>query len=285
MTDRPQHPQQAQQQAWPGSFLQMEPKPDHGETRYQGSGRLKGKTALITGGDSGIGRAVAIAYAREGADVVISYLDEHDDARDTAKLVEEAGQQALLIAGDITEAAHCRSIVAQTAERFGKIDIVVNNAAFQMTRQSLDEISDDEFDRTMKTNLYAMFYICKAAVPHMPSGGSIINTASVNADQPKPKLLAYSATKAAIVNFSGSLAALLAEKGIRANAVAPGPIWTPLIPATMPPEQVESFGGEVPLQRMGQPAELAPTYVMLASDEASYISGATIAVTGGVAVI
>lgn len=285
MTDRPQHPQQAQQQAWPGSFLQMEPKPDHGETRYQGSGRLKGKTALITGGDSGIGRAVAIAYAREGADVVISYLDEHDDARDTAKLVEEAGQQALLIAGDITEAAHCRSIVTQTAERFGKIDIVVNNAAFQMTRQSLDEISDDEFDRTMKTNLYAMFYICKAAVPHMPSGGSIINTASVNADQPKPKLLAYSATKAAIVNFSGSLAALLAEKGIRANAVAPGPIWTPLIPATMPPEQVESFGGEVPLQRMGQPAELAPTYVMLASDEASYISGATIAVTGGVAVI
>lgn len=285
MTDRPQHPQQAQQQAWPGSFLQMEPKPDHGETRYQGSGRLKGKTALITGGDSGIGRAVAIAYAREGADVVISYLDEHDDARDTAKLVEEAGQQALLIAGDITEAAHCRSIVAQTAERFDKIDIVVNNAAFQMTRQSLDEISDDEFDRTMKTNLYAMFYICKAAVPHMPSGGSIINTASVNADQPKPKLLAYSATKAAIVNFSGSLAALLAEKGIRANAVAPGPIWTPLIPATMPPEQVESFGGEVPLQRMGQPAELAPTYVMLASDEASYISGATIAVTGGVAVI
>lgn len=285
MTDRPQHPQQAQQQAWPGSFLQMEPKPDHGEARYQGSGRLKGKTALITGGDSGIGRAVAIAYAREGADVVISYLDEHDDARDTAKLVEEAGQQALLIAGDITEAAHCRSIVAQTAERFGKIDIVVNNAAFQMTRQSLDEISDDEFDRTMKTNLYAMFYICKAAVPHMPSGGSIINTASVNADQPKPKLLAYSATKAAIVNFSGSLAALLAEKGIRANAVAPGPIWTPLIPATMPPEQVESFGGEVPLQRMGQPAELAPTYVMLASDEASYISGATIAVTGGVAVI
>ncbi|WP_311790984.1 MULTISPECIES: glucose 1-dehydrogenase [Pantoea] len=285
MTDRPQHPQQAQQQEWPGSILKMDPKPDHGETSYQGSGRLKGKTAIITGGDSGIGRAVAIAYAREGADVVISYLDEHEDAKDTAKLVEEAGQQALLIAGDVTEAEHCRSIVAQAAERFGKIDIVVNNAAFQMTRMSLDEISDEEFDRTMKTNLYAMFYICKAAVPHMPSGGSIINTASINADQPKPKLIAYSATKAAIVNFSGSLAALLAEKGIRANAVAPGPIWTPLIPSTMPPEQVESFGGEVPLQRMGQPAELAPAYVMLASDEASYISGATIAVTGGVAVI
>ncbi|MGC8423616.1 glucose 1-dehydrogenase [Mixta calida] len=285
MTERPQHPQQAQQQTWPGSFLQMQPKPDHGETSYKGSGRLKGKTAVITGGDSGIGRAVAIAYAREGADVVIAYLDEHDDAKDTARLVEEAGQKALLIAGDITEAEHCRRIVAQAAERFGKIDIVVNNAAYQMTRESLDEIGDDEFDRTMKTNLYAMFHICKAAVPHMPSGGSIINTASVNADQPKPKLIAYSATKAAIVNFSGSLAALLAEKGIRANAVAPGPIWTPLIPSTMPPEQVESFGGEVPLQRMGQPAELASAYVMLASDEASYISGATIAVTGGVAVI
>ena len=285
MTNRPQHPQQAQQQNWPGSFLQMQPQPDHGETSYQGSGRLKGKTALITGGDSGIGRAVAIAYAREGADVVISYLDEHDDAKDTAQRVEEAGQKALLIAGDVTEAEHCRSIVAQAAERFGKIDIVVNNAAFQMTRNALDEISDEEFDRTMKTNLYAMFHICKAAVPHMPSGGSIINTASVNADQPKPKLLAYSATKAAIVNFSGSLAALLADKGIRANAVAPGPIWTPLIPTTMPPEQVESFGKEVPLQRMGQPVELASTYVMLASDEASYISGATIAVTGGVAVI
>ncbi|MDU4094101.1 MAG: glucose 1-dehydrogenase [Pantoea sp.] len=285
MTNRPQHPQQAQQQNWPGSFLQMQPQPDHGETSYQGSGRLKGKTALITGGDSGIGRAVAIAYAREGADVVISYLDEHDDAKDTAQRVEEAGQKALLIAGDVTEAEHCRSIVAQAAERFGKIDIVVNNAAFQMTRNALDEISDEEFDRTMKTNLYAMFHICKAAVPHMPSGGSIINTASVNADQPKPKLLAYSATKAAIVNFSGSLAALLADKGIRANAVAPGPIWTPLIPTTMPPEQVESFGKEVPLQRMGQPVELASTYVMLASDEGSYISGATIAVTGGVAVI
>lgn len=285
MTNRPQHPQQAQQQTWPGSFLQMQPKPDHGETSYQGSGRLKGKTAVITGGDSGIGRAVAIAYAREGADVVISYLDEHEDAKDTAKLVEEAGQKALLTAGDVTDAEHCRNIVAQAAERFGKIDIVVNNAAYQMSRESLDEISDDEFDRTMKTNLYAMFYICKAAVPHMPSGGSIINTASINADQPKPKLIAYSATKAAIINFSGSLAALLADKGIRSNAVAPGPIWTPLIPATMPPEQVESFGGEVPLQRMGQPAELAPTYVMLASDESSYVSGATIAVTGGVAFI
>ncbi len=285
MTDRPQHPQQAQQQTWPGSFLSMQPKPDHGETSYKGAGRLQGKTAVITGGDSGIGRAVAIAYAREGADVVIAYLDEHDDARDTARLIQEAGQQAVLIAGDLTDAAHCREVINQAVERFNKIDILVNNAAYQMTRASLDEISEEEFDRTMKTNLYAMFHLCKAAVPHMPSGASIINTASVNADQPKPMLIAYSATKAAIVNFSGSLAALLADKGIRANAVAPGPIWTPLIPATMPPEQVESFGGQVPMQRMGQPAELASTYVMLASDEASYISGATVAVTGGVAVI
>ncbi|WP_343463324.1 glucose 1-dehydrogenase [Pantoea sp.] len=285
MTDRPQHPQQAQQQTWPGSFLSMQPKPDHGETSYKGAGRLQGKTAVITGGDSGIGRAVAIAYAREGADVVIAYLDEHDDARDTARLIQEAGQQAVLIAGDLTDAAHCREVINQAVERFNKIDILVNNAAYQMTRASLGEISEEEFDRTMKTNLYAMFHLCKAAVPHMPSGASIINTASVNADQPKPMLIAYSATKAAIVNFSGSLAALLADKGIRANAVAPGPIWTPLIPATMPPEQVESFGGQVPMQRMGQPAELASTYVMLASDEASYISGATVAVTGGVAVI
>jgi hypothetical protein len=263
----------------------MQPAPDHGETSYKGSGRLAGKKAIITGGDSGIGRAVAIAYAREGADVLISYQDEHEDAKDTARLVEEAGRTAILVPGDITEAEHCRHIVQQAVNNFGQIDILVNNAAFQMTRESLDEISDDEFDRTIKTNIYAMFYLCKAAVPHMPSGAAIISTASVNADQPKPKLIAYSATKAAIVNFSGSLAALLADKGIRSNVVAPGPIWTPLIPSTMPPEQVKNLGSEVPMQRVGQPAELAPAYVMLASDEASYISGATVAVTGGVAVI
>ncbi|WP_414148321.1 glucose 1-dehydrogenase [Erwinia sp. BNK-24-b] len=284
-TNRPQPPLPEQQQTWPGSTNEMQPVPDHGEASYQGSGRLKGKKAIITGGDSGIGRAVAIAYAREGADVLISYLDEHEDAKETARLVEEAGRKAVLVPGDVREAEHCQAIVSKAVEAFGEINIVVNNAAFQMTRDSLDEISDDEFDRTMKTNIYAMFRICKAAVPHMPPGGSIINTASVNADQPKPKLIAYSATKAAIINFSGSLAALLADKGIRANAVAPGPIWTPLIPTTMPTEQVKNFGSEVPLQRAGQPAELAPAYVMLASDEASYISGATIAVTGGVAVI
>jgi NAD(P)-dependent dehydrogenase (short-subunit alcohol dehydrogenase family) len=263
----------------------MQPRPDHGETSYRGSGRLAGKKAIITGGDSGIGRAVAIAYAREGADVLISYLDEHEEAKDTARLVEEAGQKAVLVAGDITEASHCRQIVEQAVQAFGRIDILVNNAAFQMTRESLDEISEEEFDRTIKTNVYAMFHLCKAAVAHMQPGSSIIGTSSINADQPKPKLLAYSATKGAIQNFSGGLAALLADKGIRSNVVAPGPIWTPLIPSTMPTEQVKSFGSEVPLQRAGQPAELAPAYVMLASDEASYISGATIAVTGGVAVI
>lgn len=282
---RPQPPQPEQQQTWPGDTASMTPQPDHGENSYQGSGRLKGKKAIITGGDSGIGRAVAIAYAREGADVLIAYLDEHDDAKETARVIEEAGQKAVLVAGDITEAAQCQAIVDKAVEAFGKINIVVNNAAFQMTRDSLDEISDEEFDRTLKTNLYAMFRISKAAVPHMPAGSAFIHTASINADQPKPKLIAYSATKAAIINFSGSLASLLAEKGIRSNAVAPGPIWTPLIPTTMPTEQVKNFGSEVPLQRAGQPAELASSYVMLASDEASYISGATIAVTGGVAFI
>lgn len=285
MTSRPQPPQPEQQQDVPGTIFDMQPAPDHGETSYKGSGRLAGKKAIITGGDSGIGRAVAIAYAREGADVLLSYLDEHEDAKDTARLIEEAGQKAVLVPGDISEAEHCRHIIQQAVSNFGQIDILVNNAAFQMTRESLDEISDEEFDRTMKTNIYGMFYLCKAAVPHMPAGSAIISTASINADQPKPKLLAYSATKAAIVNFSGGLAALLAEKGIRSNVVAPGPIWTPLIPSTMPAEQVKNLGSEVPLQRVGQPAELAPAYVMLASDEASYISGSTVAVTGGVAVI
>lgn len=285
MSNYPTPPFPEQQQNWPGSTKDMQPQPDHGETTYKGSGKLTGKAAIITGGDSGIGRAVAIAYAREGADVLISYLDEHEDARETARLVEEAGRKAVLVSGDITELAQCQAVVDKAVEAFGKIDIVVNNAAFQQTRNSLDEISDEEFDRTMKTNIYGTFRICKAAVPHMPKGGSLIHTASVNADSPKPMLVAYSATKAAIVNMSGSLAALLAEKCIRSNAVAPGPIWTPLIPSTMPAEQVKSFGSQVPLERAGQPAELAAPYVMLASDEASYISGATIAVTGGTAVI
>ena len=276
----PPFPEQPQAQV-PGRTRPMDPKPDHGETSYEGSGRLAGKTALITGGDSGIGRAVAIAFAREGADVLISYLDEDEDARDTARVVEEAGRKAVLVRGDISDPAHCRELVRRAVEELGRIDVLVNNAAFQMSHESLDEISDEEWDRTFATNIGAMFRITKAALPHMLPGASIINTTSVTADTPRPKLVAYSATKGAIQNFTGSLAQLLADKGIRANCVAPGPIWTPLIPATMPPEQVKTFGSEVPMKRPGQPVELAPVYVLLASDASSYISGATIAVTGG----
>jgi NAD(P)-dependent dehydrogenase (short-subunit alcohol dehydrogenase family) len=259
----------------------MEPRPDHGEHSYRGTGRLAGKAAVITGGDSGIGKAVAIAYAREGADVLISYLDEHDDARDTARWVEEAGRKAVLVAGDLSQPAHCREVVAKAVEAFGRIDVLVSNAAYQMTRTSLEEIPDEEWDHTLALNLGALFHLTKAAVPHMRPGSSVIGSSSVNSDQPSPTLLPYAATKAAIANMIASLAQLLAERGIRANSVAPGPIWTPLIPATMPAEHVEEFGGNVPLGRPGQPAEVAPVYVLLASDEASYVSGARVAVTGG----
>ena len=277
--------QPVQQQTPPGLEGEMNPAPDHGERSYRGSGKMTGKASVITGGDSGIGRAVAIAFAREGADVLISYLDEHEDAQETARWVEEAGRKAVLVPGDIQDPAQCRAIITKAVEAFGRVDVLVNNAAFQMTRDSLEETPDEEWDRTFQTNITAMFHLCKAAVPHMKPGSAIVNTASVNSDTPKPKLLAYSATKGAIVNFTGGLAQLLAEKGIRANSVAPGPIWTPLIPATMPPEQVESFGQEVPMKRAGQPAELAPVYVLLASDQGSYISGARYAVTGGVPII
>lgn len=270
-----------QQNQQPGLSAPMNPAPDHGEKSYKGSGRLSGKIALITGADSGIGRAVAIAFAREGADVAIAFLNEEDDANETARWVTDAGQKALLLPGDITDPAHCRELVQKTVDKFGRIDILVNNAAYQMSYDSLDEISDAEWDKTFSTNIGAMFRITKAAVPHMPPGTSIINTTSVNADAPNPGLIAYAATKGAIQNFTGGLAQLLAEKGIRANGVAPGPIWTPLIPSTMPPEKVKNFGSQVPMKRPGQPAELAPVYVMLASEESSYVSGATIAVTGG----
>ncbi|MGO4592332.1 SDR family oxidoreductase [Leifsonia sp. 2TAF2] len=259
----------------------MEPRPDHGEESYRGSGKLTGKVALITGADSGIGKAVAIAYAREGADVAISYLNEHDDAEDTAKWVREAGRTALLLPGDVSDPQHCRDIVAKTVEELGGIDVLVNNAAFQMNHESLDEIPDDEWDFTIATNLSAFFHLAKASVPHMKPGASIIGSSSVNSDMPSPTLLPYAATKAAIANMTASLAQLLGEKGIRANSVAPGPIWTPLIPSTMPEEKVSQFGSDTPLGRAGQPAELAPVYVLLASDEGSYISGARIAVTGG----
>ncbi len=274
-----------QQQQPPGHEAELTPQADHGETSYRGSGRLQDKATVITGGDSGIGRAVALAFAREGADVLISYLDEHDDAKETARLVEEAGRRAILVPGDIAERAHCRAIIDKAVAEFGRIDVLVNNAAFQMSHDSLDEIPDDEWDYTFKVNITAMFHLCKAAVKHMAPGSSIINTTSINSDNPKPTLLPYATTKGAIANFSAGLAQLLADKGIRVNSVAPGPIWTPLIPSTMPPEQVENFGSQVPMKRAGQPKEVAPVFVMLASDEASYISGARIAVTGGTPIL
>ena len=277
----------AQQQKHPGVEGDLTPKADHGEESYRGSGRLTGRATIITGADSGIGRAVAIAFAREGADVLISYLSEHEDARETARWVEEAGRRAVLVSGDLADAAHCREVVAKAVEAFGRVDVLVNNAAFQMAegRDRVEDIPDEEWDHTFATNIRAMFLLVKAALPHMREGSSIINTTSIQADQPSPNLLPYAATKAAILNFTGNLAQLVGERGIRANCVAPGPIWTPLIPATMPPEKVEGFGEDVPLGRPGQPAELAGAYVLLASDEGSYISGANIGVTGGKPII
>ncbi|OLP58397.1 NAD(P)-dependent oxidoreductase [Xaviernesmea oryzae] len=281
MNAHPQPPFPDQQQPMPGLTSQMDPKPDHGETSYKGSGRLAGKKAVITGGDSGIGRAVAIAYAREGADVLIAYLNEHEDAEDTKRIVEEAGRKAVLVAGDIQTADHCRRIIDTAVKELGGIDILVNNAAHQATFSDIGDIPDEEWELTFKVNIHAMFYLTKAAVPHMKEGGSIINTASINSDNPNPSLLAYATTKGAIQNFTAGLAQMLAEKGIRANAVAPGPIWTPLIPSTMPADKVSNFGKQVPMKRPGQPAELATAYVMLADPLSSYVSGATIAVTGG----
>ncbi|RKR85940.1 hypothetical protein BDK92_0158 [Micromonospora pisi] len=269
------------QQQPPGALGAMRQQPDHGESSYRGSGRLEGKKAVITGGDSGIGRAVAIAYAREGADVLISYLNEHDDAKDTAKLVEQAGRRAVLVAGDVGNAAHCRTVVERAVEEFGRIDVLVNNAAYQMTHETVEEITDDEWQHTFDVNITAMFRLVQAALPHLGEGASIINTSSINSDQPRPTLLPYATTKGAIANFTAGLAQMLGERGIRVNSVAPGPIWTPLIPSTMPPEQVEGFGKNTPLGRPGQPKEVAPAYVLLASDEASYISGAILPVTGG----
>jgi NAD(P)-dependent dehydrogenase (short-subunit alcohol dehydrogenase family) len=273
--------QPAQQQSAPGTQADMSPRPDCGEESYRGFGRLTGKAAVITGGDSGIGRAVAIAYAREGADVLIAYLDEHDDAKDTARYVEEAGHKAVLFSGDVSDPAHCRAIIAKAVQEFGKVDILVSNAAFQMTHESIEDIPDDEWDYTFRTNVGALFHLAKAVVPHMEPGSAIIGTSSVNSDMPSPTLAPYAATKAAIANFCASLAQMLGEKGIRVNSVAPGPVWTPLIPATMPPDKVAAFGADVPLGRAGQPAELAPVYVLLASTDGSYVSGARIAVTGG----
>lgn len=281
LTKYPAPPYPAQKQEGHGSEAEMDPRPDYGEDSYQGSGKLEGRAAIITGGDSGIGRAIALAYAREGADVLISYLDEEDDAQVTVGLIEAAGRKAVAVPGDIQSEEHCKSIVARAVEAFGKVDVLVNNAAFQMTHKTLEEMPSDEFERTYRTNIFAMFYLVKAAAPHMAPGASIINTTSIQADSPGPELLAYASTKGAIHNFTGGLAKLLGENGIRVNCVAPGPVWTPLIPATLPEEEVANFGAGVPLKRPAQPAELAAAYVLLASDDASYISGATIAVTGG----
>jgi hypothetical protein len=281
----PKPPFDTPAQPTPGQSGKMNPEPDYGEHSYRGSGRLENKKAIITGGDSGIGRAVALAFAREGADVLISYLDEHGDAAESERLVKEAGRNCVLVAGDVASPKHCKAIVDRAVEAFGRVDVLVNNAAHQMSFSAIEDISDEEWDRTFATNISAMFYLTKAAAPHMKEGSAIVNTASVNADAPSPHLLAYATTKGAIQNFTGGLAQMLASRGIRANAVAPGPVWTPLIPSTMPPDKVAHFGEQVPMKRPAQPCELAPVYVLLASDDASYISGATVAVTGGKPII
>jgi NAD(P)-dependent dehydrogenase (short-subunit alcohol dehydrogenase family) len=265
----------------PGSTAEMDPRPDHGETSYKGSGRLKGMKAVITGGDSGIGRAVAIAYAREGVDVLIAYLSENDDAKEVKDLIEKEGRKAFMISGDLQKPDQCRAVIKKAVDELGGIDILVNNAAHQATFKDIGDISDEEWELTFAVNIHAMFYLAKAAVPHMKPGSAIVNTASVNSDMPNPILLAYATTKGAIQNFTGGLAQMLAEKGIRVNAVAPGPTWTPLIPSTMPDEAVTNFGKQVPMNRAGQPAELATAYVMLADPLSSYTSGTTVAVTGG----
>ena len=279
--NRPMPPQPKQKQAPPGETRLMSPVPDHGEESYKGNGKLKGKVALITGGDSGIGRAVAIAFAREGADILISYLSEHEDAKETAQWVKDAGQTALVVPGDITSEDHCNSLIEIAVSELGGIDILVNNAAFQRTYASIGDITADEWDQTYRTNIYAPFYLSKAAVPHMKPGSSIINTTSIQSRQPSFHLLAYASTKGAVSNFTAGLAEMLAGKGIRVNAVAPGPIWTPLIPSTMPPEKSEAFGQKTLIGRAGQPAELAGAYVLLASDDGSYMTGAVVPVTGG----
>jgi NAD(P)-dependent dehydrogenase (short-subunit alcohol dehydrogenase family) len=275
--------QRGQEQRHPGSGEAMGPEPDHGEKSYEGHGRLADRKAVITGGDSGIGRAVALAFAREGADVLLSYLDEEqEDAERTAELVRDAGREVVLVPGDIRDEAHCARIVDRAVAELGRIDVLVNNAAYQMSQDDgLLGISTEQFDRVYKTNVYAMFWLCKAAVPHMRPGSSIINTSSIQAFQPSPELLDYAGTKAAIVNFTKALSADLVSKGIRVNSVAPGPVWTPLIPATMPAEKVGSFGEQTPMGRAAQPAELAPPYVFFASQESSYVTGEVLGVTGG----
>ncbi|MGW0605817.1 SDR family oxidoreductase [Streptomyces sp. NPDC002644] len=287
--NEPQHPGEkhptpefsSQDQPHPGRTAPMDPPPDHGEKSYRGSGKLEGRKAVITGGDSGIGRAVALAFAREGADVLFTYLEEEgEDARETARLVEESGRRAVAVTCDIREEANCRSLIDRAVEEFGRIDVLVNNAAYQMSQpDGIEAISTEQFDRVMRTNLYGMFWLSKFALPHIPEGGSIVNTTSVQGYQPSPHLLDYAMTKAGIVAFTQGMAQMLAERGVRVNAVAPGPVWTPLIPATMP--DTSEFGKQSPLGRPAQPAEMAPAYVFLASQEASFITGEIVNATGG----
>jgi NAD(P)-dependent dehydrogenase (short-subunit alcohol dehydrogenase family) len=283
VTEYPHPPFPAQQQPWPGLACRMQPPPDHGETSYRGSGRLKGRTALITGGDSGMGRAAAIAFAREGADVAFNYLAvEEPDAREVVKLIQEAGCKAAPLPGDLRSEAFCKRLVADAVQQLGGLDIVVSNAARQHAVADIADLSTEQFDDTFKTNVYAMFWIIKAAMPHLKAGSSIIATSSVNAYDPGANLLDYSATKAAIMIFTKALAKQVAHKGIRVNAVAPGPIWTPLQPSGgQPPEVLPGFGGDTPMGRPGQPAELAPIYVLLASSESSYTSGQVFGAVGG----
>ena len=277
----PKPPFPEQQQEPVGLESEMDPRPDYGEATYRGTGRLEGRVAIVTGGDSGIGRAVCLAFAREGADVLVSYLDEHSDAEETVRAVADAGKNGVAVPGDIGDEDHCRSIVARALAEFGHVDILVNNAAFQQTHESITEISSEELEFVFRTNILAQFYLCKAAVPHMRAGATIINTTSVQAYQPSPELLHYATTKGAIVTFTKGLAQQLIEKGIRVNAVAPGPVWAPLIPMSIPAEGVAQFGQQSPMGRPAQPAELAPVYVFLASDESRYVVGEVIGVTGG----
>ena len=266
----------------PGAESEMNPRADHGEQSYVGSGRLAGLATIVTGGDSGIGKAVAIAFAREGADVLVSYLPEEEpDAQDTKRWVEQAGRTCVLVPGDIGVESHCQSIVAQAVRAFGKVDVLVNNAAHQRTYDELADVPSDDWVKTFAVNIHAMFYLSKAAAPHMRKGSSILNTSSIQAYQPSPNLLAYATTKGAIVNFTKGLSAMLNDQGIRVNSVAPGPVWTPLIPSTMPAEKAKQFGKDSKMERPAQPAELAGAYVFLASEQASYVDAAVLPVTGG----
>lgn len=276
-------PPQAQDQQ-PGIEAEMTPKPKSDDPGYKGSGKLEGKVALITGADSGIGRAVAIAFAKEGADVAIAYLNEHDDAKETKQLVEAQNRRAVAIAGDIGKEDFCQQLVEQTVQEFGKLDILVNNAAEQHPQESIEDISAEQLERTFRTNIFSMFFLSKAALKHLQKGSAIVNTTSITAYKGNEQLIDYSSTKGAIVAFTRSLSQSLISKGIRVNAVAPGPIWTPLIPATFPPEKVASFGKEVPMERPGQPEELAPSYVFLASDDSSYMAGQVLHPNGGTVV-